>query len=96
MTLRTVLTLMILAVAIDALADDARDAVDAVLDGFHDAAHHGDKARYLGLMTENGVFLGTDEWERWPKHPEFTDYVGGRFKDGSGWSYRSVERNVDF
>ena len=79
-------------------ADDvsSRNAVDAVLDGFHAAAAAGDKERYLGLMTGNGVFLGTDEWERWPKDPDFTDYVSGRFSDGGGWTYRSVERNVDF
>ena len=71
------------------------DAIDAVLDDFHDAAAHGDNDRYLGHMTENGVFMGTDEWERWPKNPEFIDYVGGRFKDGSGWNYRSVERTVN-
>jgi hypothetical protein len=40
--------------------------------------------------------LGTDEWERWPKHPDFADYVASRFKDGVGWNYKSVERNVSF
>ena len=78
-----------------AFADDASvDAVNKVLDEFHDAAAHGDKDRYLGLMTENAVFMGTDEWERWPKNPQFTDYVGGRFKDGTGWAYESVQREV--
>ncbi len=78
-------------------ADEAsREAVDAVLDDFHAAAAAGDRDRYLGLMTANGVFLGTDEWERWPKEPDFTDYVSGRFSDGGGWTYRSVDRNVDF
>ena len=78
-----------------AFADDASvDAVNKVLDEFHDAAAQGDKDRYLGLMTENAVFMGTDEWERWPKNPEFTDYVGGRFKDGTGWNYQSVQREV--
>lgn len=71
-------------------------AVGRVLDDFHDAAAHGDRSRYLGHMTEDGVFLGTDEWERWPKNPDFADYVASRFKDGSGWNYRSVERNVQF
>ena len=33
-------------------------------------------------------------WERWPKQPDFVDYVGGRFKDGIGWTYRSVQRNI--
>ncbi len=70
------------------------DAIGTVLDDFHDAAAHGDKDRYLGLMTEDGVFMGTDEWERWPKNPDFGEYVGGRFKDGSGWNYRSVDRNI--
>ena len=78
-----------------AAADDANlNAIDNVLDDFHDAAAHGDKARFLGHMTANGVFMGTDEWERWPKNPDFSDYVDSRFRDGSGWSYKSVEREV--
>lgn len=80
-----------------AVGDNAMQttAIDAVLDDFHDAAAHGDKARYLGHMTENGVFMGTDEWERWPKNPDFINYVGSRFKDGSGWNYKSVERTIE-
>ncbi len=69
------------------------DDIGKVLDNFHDAAAHADKDRYLDLMTDDAVFMGTDEWERWPKHPDFTDYVNGRFKNG-GWSYKSVERQV--
>ena len=74
--------------------DTELDAINKVLDDFHDAAAHGDKQRYLDHFTEDGVFLGTDEWERWPKHPDFTDYVESRFKDGVGWNYKSVERAV--
>ena len=69
-------------------------AIGAVIDDFHDAAAQGDRDRYLGHLTEHAVFMGTDEWERWPKHPEFTDYVSSRFKDGSGWNYKSVERTI--
>lgn len=68
--------------------------IDAVLDDFHNAAANGDKARYLGLMTDDAVFLGTDVTERWPKNPDFTDYVDSRFVDGSGWAYTSIDRNV--
>jgi len=70
------------------------EAIEAVIDDFHDAAAHGDKARYLGHMTDDAVFMGTDEWERWPKKPDFEEYVSGRFQDGRGWTYRSVDRNV--
>ena len=96
MTQRRLLFLILLLPAMAAAndADDQIVAIGKVIDGFHDAAAHGDKARYLGYMTDDGVFLGTDEWERWPMRPDFVDYVGGRFKDGAGWNYRSVERHI--
>ena len=72
------------------------EAVGKVIDDFHDAAAHGDKERYFGHLTNDAVYLGTDEWERWPKYPDFDDYVNGRFKDGSGWTYKSVERTIRF
>jgi ketosteroid isomerase-like protein len=70
------------------------DEIGKVLDDFHDAAAHGDKDRYLGHLSEDAVFMGTDEWERWPKHPDFTEYVGRRFEEGSNWNYKSVERKI--
>jgi len=70
-------------------------AIIAVLDDFHDAAAKADKDRYLGHFTENGVFIGTDEWERWPLMPEFTEYVAGRFEKG-GWSYHSEMKKIAF
>lgn len=96
MTSRSLLCLVLLLPTIGSTAAIAADeaAIAEVIDGFHDAAAHGDKDRYLGHMTDDGVFLGTDEWERWPKQPDFVDYVGGRFKDGAGWTYRSVERQI--
>ena len=57
-------------------------------------AAHGDKERYFAHLTHDAVYLGTDEWERWPKYPDFDDYVNGRFKDGSGWTYKSVDRTI--
>lgn len=70
-------------------------AIGAVLDDFHDAAAHGDKQRYLGHLTDDAVFMGTDEWERWPKDPDFDVYVSGRFRNGAGWTYRSVDRHIN-
>jgi ketosteroid isomerase-like protein len=96
MMTRTLTGVFLCVCSLGAMAQDAALAdIDNVLDAFHEAAAEGDKPRYLGLMTEDAVFLGTDEWERWPKNPDFTDYVDSRFRDGSGWAYRSVERHVD-
>ena len=86
-------------ISVIAAADDTAseiDAVNVVIDDFHAAAAQGDKARYLGLMTDDSVFLGTDEWERWPRHPEFSDYVNANFKDGAGWNFTPAERAVAF
>ena len=69
-------------------------AVGKVIDDFHDAAASGDKERYLGHLTEHAVFMGTDEWERWPKYPDFSEYVNSRFKDGTGWNFKSVTRTI--
>jgi len=92
-----ILVFLALLFPVAATADDSTaemNAIAEVIDEFHDAAAHGDKARYLGHLTDDGVFLGTDEWERWPKQPEFVDYVGSRFRDGAGWNYQSVERQI--
>ena len=91
------LALLALLCSMTAIAGSGESDVEAigrVIDDFHDAAAHGDKARYLGHLTEDAVFMGTDEWERWPKHPHFVDYVDSRFSDGSGWTYKSVERTI--
>jgi ketosteroid isomerase-like protein len=94
MKLRNLFVLFLCIGGLAVAAHHEEQAIGEVLDDFHDAAAHGDKARYLGHMTDDAVFMGTDEWERWPKHPDFVEYVNGRFKDGAGWSYRSVEREL--
>lgn len=96
MIIRHLIFLMLL-FSMTAPADNAGhdlDAIGRVIDDFHDAAAHGDKDRYLGHLTGDAVFMGTDEWERWPKSPDFSDYVDNRFKDGSGWNYKSVDRTI--
>ncbi len=49
---------------VGSLADASGD-VDATLEAFHTAASEADLDTYLGLMTPEMVFLGTDGTERW-------------------------------
>jgi hypothetical protein len=76
-------------------AEDSRAQITAVLDDFHSAAADADRDRYLGHFAANGVFMGTDDWERWPL-AEFTAYVEQRFAGGTGWSYVPQQRVIDF
>ncbi len=71
-------------------------AINGLMDGFHAAAAAADRDRYLGYFSENGVFMGTDDWERWPLNPDFRNYVAERFRKGVGWSYKPVERHIAF
>lgn len=75
--------------------DEERRTIDELLDAFHAAAAGGDEARYLGYFAPDAVFLGTDDWERWPL-PEFRDYVKQRFSGGRGWVYRARDRHIAF
>lgn len=89
----TLMLIFLLSVA--AVADETeRDAIGRVIDDFHDAAAEGDAVRYLGHLTDDAVFMGTDEWERWPKHPDFSEYVESRFDESAGWNYEPVERVI--
>lgn len=74
-------------------ATTADAAIHGVLNDFHQAAADADQARYLGHFTKDGVFMGTDDWERWPL-PAFEGYVAERFAGGTGWTYVPEDRHI--
>lgn len=74
-----------------ALAEPQR-SVDETLDTFHQAAANADLDTYLGLMTPDMVFLGTDGEERW-QGEQFSAFVSANFSKGRGWTYNTTERH---
>lgn len=97
--MKKIISLISLILAIGAApvaASDDRVVINALMDGFHDAAAQADAQRYLGYFTRDGVFMGTDDWERWPLDPDFREYVAERFKGGKGWTYKALERHIAF
>lgn len=67
--------------------------VNEVIDTWHKAASEANFDAYFGLMTNNGVFIGTDATENW-QNQEFKDFSKPYFDKGSAWSFTSLERNV--
>ena len=65
-------------------------AINKVLDGYHQAAANGEWDTYFGLMSADGVFIGTDASERWVKQ-EFRQYSSG----SNGWVYTPQQRNIN-
>jgi ketosteroid isomerase-like protein len=76
------------------LSADPRVNIADTLNQFHAAASRGDQAAYLGLLTEEFVFLGTDGSERW-QGQAFRDFVGAHFSKGKGWTYTLADRQVE-
>jgi hypothetical protein len=69
--------------------------VATVLDQFHAAAARADEDGYFAAFAPEGVFLGTDESERWDV-PAFRAYVHPHFSQGKGWAYHPRDRHVSF
>ncbi|MCA9304071.1 MAG: nuclear transport factor 2 family protein [Phycisphaerales bacterium] len=69
--------------------------VNLTLDTFHQAAKIGAFDIYFDLMTDDSVFMGTDETERWNKQ-QFMNYAREPFADGHGWTYEPSDRHVAF
>lgn len=66
---------------------------ETVLDDFHDAAARADEPRYFGHFAADGVFLGTDQTERWTV-AEFRAYAHPHFAKDRGWTYVPKVRHM--
>ncbi|NMP33549.1 nuclear transport factor 2 family protein [Thalassotalea sp. M1531] len=71
----------------------ANDAINTVLDNYHQAAAKADFDGYLGAMANESVFIGTDASERWTKKA-FASFVQPYFDKGIGWEYQPFDRNL--
>jgi ketosteroid isomerase-like protein len=81
------LLVCLLSIAAQPAADDTPGVA---LTAFHAAAASADLAGYLGLLTDDVVFLGTDASERW-EGEAFRAFVRERFSSGTGWTYRQLQ-----
>ncbi len=68
-------------------------AIETTLDAWHRAAAEANFEAYFGLMTEKGVFLGTDATENW-QNQAFRAFSKPYFEAGKAWSFTPVERNI--
>ncbi|MEP0212257.1 MAG: nuclear transport factor 2 family protein [Cellulophaga sp.] len=67
--------------------------INTVVDAWHKAAADADFDAYFGLMTKDGVFIGTDAAENW-QNKDFKAFSKPYFDKGKAWSFTALERNV--
>lgn len=85
--------LLLLLISLPAFADD-RQAIHALIDGFHAAAARSDFEDYFSRFSDRAYFLGTDAGERWSVE-EFKAYARPAFSAGRGWRYEVRSRHVE-
>lgn len=72
---------------------DITSEINLVLDNWHKAAAEADFDNYFKLMTNDGVFIGTDATENW-KNEAFRVFSKPYFDRGKAWDFTSLERNI--
>jgi len=73
--------------------NEAKKDITAVLNKWHQAAANADFDAYFALMSEDGVFIGTDATENW-QNKAFKTFSKPYFDAGKAWSFAAVERNI--
>jgi hypothetical protein len=70
-------------------------AVNKFMDNWHMAATKADAKSYFDMISENGIFLGTDPDENWDK-TAFYQFAKPYFDKGQAWDFKAKERHVFF
>ena len=65
------------------------------MDAWHQAAATGNEDVFFGSMTENAIYLGTDETERWSR-TEFETWSKPYFERDTAWAFTPHSREIYF
>ncbi len=75
------------------LSAQEKSNIDKVLTEWHQAAAEANFDTYFSLMTDDGVFIGTDATENW-QNDDFREFSKPYFDRGNAWSFTTLERNI--
>jgi hypothetical protein len=70
-----------------------KKAINSKLDAWHKAAADANFDAYFNLMTNDGVFIGTDATENW-QNTEFKEFAKPYFDKGKAWSFTALDRSI--
>ena len=74
---------------------EVKKEINSRLDAWHKAAAETNFDIYFNIMTDDGVFIGTDATENW-QNSDFKEFSKPYFDRGKAWSFSSIERNIYF
>ena len=73
--------------------DSLKIYLNSVLDKWHRDAAESNHEAYIGAMTVDGVFIGTDATEYW-KTGDFSSWCKPYFDQKRTWNFKLVTRNI--
>jgi len=71
----------------------SKEEINKVLEEWHSAAAQANFEEYFGLMSGDGIFIGTDATENW-ENKEFREFAKPYFDKGKAWNFTTLERNI--
>ena len=70
-------------------------AINALLDAWHQAAATADAETFFGKMTPDAIYLGTDASERWLRD-ELREWAAFAFERKVAWAFHPYDRQLYF
>jgi hypothetical protein len=70
-------------------------SIHMLMDDWHRAAATADEDTFFGSMTPDGIYLGTDATERWPRD-EMREWSKKYFERDTAWAFTPRDRRVYF
>lgn len=70
-----------------------KEVINSILDNWHRAASEANFEAYFKLMSNDGVFIGTDATENW-QNEAFRAFSKPYFDKGKAWGFTAIERNI--
>ena len=77
-----------------AQTNSEKKAINTTLDNWHKAAAEANFEDYFNLMSNDGVFIGTDATENWQNNA-FKAFSKPYFDKGKAWDFTAIERNIN-
>lgn len=92
--MKKILLLVISALSVGVQAQETeKEAIDALLTAWHQAAAGADFDAYFGAMAPDAVFIGTDAGEHWNRDA-FMAFSKPYFDQGKAWDFKALQRHI--
>lgn len=94
--MKVLLTLLLAIVNLSLYSQNTdKEIINNLINKWHKDAAIANGDSYFNLMTEDAIYIGTDETEHWTKN-QFKSFAKPYFDAGKAWDFTATERNIYF